>query len=304
MSSKVAILGCRGCRRRFAFRFDENRLDGHRLAFVCPKCGRPSAMRSRPETDPRRLLPSPGTLQGIAATSAVAQVASFSFPEILHAPGCVILARLLRREARLGMIAALAGVEKMEVELERAQARTGNRRYFLAGVAKDAGAPFWRALIELPGRTARLEFFRAQYEAARPLLTEAMPGADRLIATLPETLQVVLSGEILGRTPLASEISRLSVALCAHALAREVFWAAYLEESMLVPEVEEIFAQARTSQEGVRDLESAFAELRTALDARCRELLAAEPDAASELRVRLKDESEDLPETALAYEPD
>ena len=297
MSNKLAILGCRGCRRRFTFRLHEGRLEGHRMAFVCPKCGRPSGMRLREDANR-----DPTT--GADALIAPGAGAAFHFGEIASAPGTVILARLLRRELRLGMVSALAGAAGMEVAQEKATGRGTNRRYFLAGVAKQNGAPFWRALIELPDRDERLAFFRREYESSRAMLQEPFVKAETRGAALEETMQIVLSGELLAHTPLAEEAVNFSRALCAHALAREVFWAAYLEESMTVPEIEEIFAQARISQERVRDLESALGELRQEIEARCGSLWESEPDAAVELRERLQAESEDLPADALAYEPD
>lgn len=236
--------------------------------------------------------------------SSDVEAGGFDFGEIVHSTGVTILARLLRREMRLSMVSALAGADHMEVAAEKAAGRSINRRYYLAGVAKKSGTPFWRALIELPGRKERLAFFRSQYERAREKLEQPFVKGDSRNADLEETLQIVLSGELIAHTPLADELGRFSTALCAHALAREVFWAAYLEESMMIPEVEEIFAQARVSQERVRDLESDLEELRQALGRQGAALLGSDPDAAVELRERLRGETEDLPPDALVYEPD
>lgn len=307
MEGALAKLGCRGCRRQFLFRFDEARLDGHKLAFVCPKCGRARAIRvgpknARSDASDASDVESP---ESVSRSSLGTELtAPYRFADIVESEGAQNLGRLLRRELRLGMVAALAGSNDMEVAEEMAAGRTINRRYYLAAVARDSGAPFWNQLIGLGTRDERLALFRRQYEGALGLLEKPRIYVEDEEALLGETMQVILAGELLAHTPLADQAEQFGAALCAHALAREIFWAAYLEDSLSVSEVGEIFAQAHSSQERVRDLEADFADLRRVAEARSRSLLSADPDAAVELRERLKGESEDLPPDALVYEPD
>lgn len=284
MGGPVHVQLCPGCRRQFSFQIQDQTRLGQKLAFCCPKCGQPSAVLYREDAQ----IPSESA--GV-----------FRFASVGTDTGVETLTRLLVRESRLGMLELLAG--SGEAARQKAgKSRSANRRYFLRNLARELGAPFWGQLIALPDRQQRLDFFCQQFADARDLLEAPIPVAEDPEALTRNTVDQVLAGDSLLDTPWSVCANEFAGALTLHAVSRELFWAAYLEESLSIPDVGLIFAQATKSQQLMRDMESSLGEILDGFQRLVEAIIVEDTAQATALEEALKQPDAPLPPEALVYE--